>query len=95
MKLTKDQVKHVADLARLGVSEAQVEKFGRELSGILEYVDRLNEVDTNGVEPTAQVTGLLNVLRKDEVESFQNTDGLLKCSPLPLENRQIRVKSVF
>lgn len=97
MKLTKDQVKHVAKLARLGLSDAEVEKFQSQLSGILDYVEQLNEVNTDGVLPTAQVTGLLNVKREDKAKKSCLADPaeLLSCSPLPLENNQIKVKSVF
>lgn len=97
MKLTKDQVRHVAKLARLGLSEAEVEKFQTQLSGILDYVGQLNEVDTEGVEPTAQVTGLTNITRDDNVKThaLAKPEKLIECSPLPIEKNQIKVKSVF
>lgn len=97
VKLTKDQVKHVARLARLGLSEAEIEKFQTQLSGILDYVEQLNEVRTDGVLPTAQVTGLLNVMREDKVLSEKLADPaeLLKCSRLPIEKNQVKVKNVF
>lgn len=95
MKLTKEQVQHIAKLARLKLSEAEVEKFQTQLSGILDYVEQLNEVNTDKVEPTAQVTGLINVKREDKVEPLENTDALLECSPLPIEKNQIKVKNVF
>jgi aspartyl-tRNA(Asn)/glutamyl-tRNA(Gln) amidotransferase subunit C len=100
MKLTKEQVKHVATLARLGLSEAEVSKFQGQLSGILDYVEQLKEVSTDGVEPTAQVTGLVSVMRKDELgkpETLRGASGeaMLASSPLPEENNQIKVKSVF
>lgn len=97
MKLTKEQVCHVAKLARLGLSEAEVEKFQTQLSGILDYVGQLNEVDTEGVEPTAQVTGLTNITRDDRVKThaLAKPEKLIECSPLPIERNQIKVKSVF
>lgn len=101
MKLTKQQVEHVAMLARLGLSEAEIEKFQTQLSGILDYVEQLNEVNTEGISPTAQVTGLTNVMRADEValpgsaKALAEPDALLDCSPLPVVERQIKVKSVF
>lgn len=101
MKLTKEQVEHVAKLARLGLSNAEVEKFQIQLSGILDYVEQLNEVNTDGVPPTAQVTGLTNVMREDRViksnqpEALAEPFKLLECSPLPIEKNQIKVKSVF
>lgn len=67
----KLDVKHVAKLANLTLTEAETEKFEKQLGDIVTYVEKLNEVDTAGVEPTAQVTGLTNVLRED-----QTTPGL-------------------
>ncbi len=101
MSLTPEQVRHVAKLARLRLSEAEVEKFSTQLSSILDYVVILNEVDTEGVAPTSQVTGLENVTRKDEVRSGEagkalgTPEELLACSPLPKDRDQIRVKPVF
>lgn len=95
MKLTKDQVKHVAALARLGLSTAETEKFQSQLSGILDYVEQLGEVDTEGVSSTAQVTGLLNVMREDVPDALADPQELMKCSQLPIEKGQIKVKNVF
>ncbi len=71
MKLTKEQVKHIAELARLGLSGEEIEKFRQHLSSILGYVELLNEVDTSKVEPTAQTTGLKNVSREDKPQKEQ------------------------
>lgn len=67
-KITIDEVRHVAGLARLSLTEAEVRKFQKQLSSILDYISILNEVKTEKVEPTAQVTGLLGVTRKDRVD---------------------------
>lgn len=93
--LTHDQVRHVAKLARLKLSEEQVAKFTDQLSNVFDYIDVLNEVDTDGVVPTSQVTGLSNVLRMDEVASFPDPAALLQCSAFPLQNDQIRVKPIL
>ena len=66
MPITKKEVEHVASLARLGLSEKEKDKLSRELNGILDYFEKLKEIDTKNIEPTAQVTGLTNVFRKDE-----------------------------
>lgn len=97
MKLTKQQVQHVAKLARLGLTDAEVAKFQTQLSGILDYVEQLNEVNTDGVPPTAQVTGLLNVTREDKIldEKLADPAELLNCTNLPVERNQIKVKNVF
>ncbi len=90
--LTEEQVRHVAKLARLKLSDEEVKKFSGQLSGVLEYVDILKEVDTDGVEITSQVTGLKNVLRKDEVVKSEATrEELLACSELEIDNNQVKV----
>ena len=67
MELTDEEIKHIALLARLGISEEEVEKFRGQLSNILENFEILQEVDTSDVQPTSQVTGLRNVVKEDEV----------------------------
>lgn len=69
MKLTKQQVKYVAKLANLPISEKEEELYGPQLSKILEYIDQLNSVDTTGVEPTFNVSTISNIMRTDEVIS--------------------------
>lgn len=93
--LSLEQVKHIAKLARIGIDDAAAEKFSKQLSSILEYVEQLNEVNTDGVEPTSQVTGLSNVTRADEEKRFCNRDDLLACTELPVEGDMIRVKQVI
>jgi len=84
-KLSEAEVRKVALLARIELSDAEVEKFARELTDILQFVEMLNELDTDNVEPTAQVTGLLNVSEEDEVQTFvEDKMELLKCSPLDI-----------
>ena len=65
MKITKQEVEHVAKLARLEQSEQEKEKLTDQLSNILTYVETLNGLDTKGVEPTAHVLDLKNVMRDD------------------------------
>ncbi len=66
MKITRKDVEHVALLSRLELGENDVEKFTGQLNAILDYIDVLNKVDTAGVEPTAHVLPLKNVMRADE-----------------------------
>jgi aspartyl-tRNA(Asn)/glutamyl-tRNA(Gln) amidotransferase subunit C len=88
--LTADQVRHIAKLARLRIADDEVEKYATELTKILGYIDMLNEVDTSGVEATAQVTGLTNSLRPDELRSQSvSPDAILGTSPLPIIDHQI------
>ncbi|MSR68144.1 Asp-tRNA(Asn)/Glu-tRNA(Gln) amidotransferase subunit GatC [Candidatus Peribacteria bacterium] len=89
--LTKEQVLHIAKLARLTLTPSEVDKMTKELSSILNYIEILNEVDTTNIEPTAQVTGLTNALREDTVmPSDAKPDDLLACSPLPITEHQIQ-----
>jgi aspartyl-tRNA(Asn)/glutamyl-tRNA(Gln) amidotransferase subunit C len=66
--IDRDQVLHVARLARLQLSEEEIERMATELSGILEHVDRISALDLDDVEPTSHVVALENVLRADEPE---------------------------
>ena len=96
MSLTKKEVKHIAHLARLGLTDQEVEKYTTQLSSILEYVEQLQKVNTDGVEPTAQVTGLENVMREDKIEEFDKADRekMIKLAP-DSEDNLIKTKSVF
>lgn len=77
MKLSSEQVRHIAWLARLGLSEAEVEKFCLQLSNILENFEILKEVDTENVSPATHTILLQNVFREDEVAaSYPQVDVL-------------------
>jgi aspartyl-tRNA(Asn)/glutamyl-tRNA(Gln) amidotransferase subunit C len=77
MKLSDEQVRHIAWLARLGLSEEEVEKFSLQLSNILENFEILRQVDTANVPPATQTVPLQNVFRKDTVaESYSQADIL-------------------
>lgn len=81
MKLTSDQVKKVAKLANLPLTTEEEEKYSEQLSQILDYIDQLNQVDTSNIEPTFNVTGLNNVMRKDEtVVSLSQEEALSNAS---------------
>lgn len=64
-KLSKEEVKHVANLARLAITEEEAEKFAEQLGKITDFAEQLNELDTTNVEPTSHVLPLVNVLRED------------------------------
>ena len=91
MAISRDEVKYIADLARLGLSEQEIDKYTGELSQILDYINVLNEVNTDDVEPTAQVTGLSNIHYSDQVENNFNRDELLAPTPLEIDRNQIKV----
>lgn len=67
MSLSNDQVKRVATLARLELEDDEVEQFAGQLSKVLDYIEQLNELDTDGVEPTSHALDLANVFRDDRV----------------------------
>lgn len=96
MKLTKEDVLRIAELAHMGLSEEEIAKFGDQLSSVLEYVDRLSKVDVAGLEPVGHVTGVSNVLRLDEVHpcAKEVRDALLAAAPAR-EGDLIKVKPVF
>lgn len=93
-KLTDDQVRHIAKLARLNLNEKEVSKFADELTSILQYIDMLQEVDTKNVEAGMQVTGLSNEKREDSVRTDGPTrEEMLGTSPLPIVDHQIQTPS--
>lgn len=96
MKITKKQVEHVANLARLGVDAKEKKKFAEELSAILEFVDKLSQVKTDKVEPTAQVTGLENITREDKgvARNRRETKKLLDAAP-ETKDEYVKVKAVL
>ncbi len=96
MELKKSEIEHVARLARLELTGAELDKYGSQLSRILEYIDMLKEIDTDDVLPTAQVTGLENVLRSDDIEDWDESEreAALRAAP-GLAGRQIKVKRVI
>jgi aspartyl-tRNA(Asn)/glutamyl-tRNA(Gln) amidotransferase subunit C len=81
--IAREQVLHVAKLARLGLSEGEVETMAGELSGILEHVDRIAELDLEDVPPTSHVVELENVLRKDVPHESLERDAALAQAPDP------------
>lgn len=83
--IERDQVLHVAKLARLRLSDADVEKMAGELSGILAHVDRIGELDLDEVEPTSHVVQLENVLRPDEPRASWPKEAVLEQAPDPAD----------
>jgi aspartyl-tRNA(Asn)/glutamyl-tRNA(Gln) amidotransferase subunit C len=80
--ISKEDVIKLAKLSRLKLTEDEIAKYQVELEAILHYVDKLQDADTEGLEPTYQVTGLSNVLRNDEIMEYGvTTDDLMKNAP--------------
>lgn len=95
--ISKEEVRHIAKLARLGLTEKEVEKFQKDLSSILDYFEKLKEVDIAGVEPTSHSVLVENIMREDkETEKLKNrkTEKLLELAPETKEG-YLKVKSVL
>ena len=80
-KIDAQQVRKVAKLARLELSEAEIEEFTGQLGAILEYVEKMNELDTTGVEPLAHCLPIANVFRADDVRESLGTEKTLANAP--------------
>jgi len=80
-KIDEAQVRKVAKLSRLELSDAEVEEFTGQLSAILEYVEKMNELDTEGVEPLAHCLAISNVLREDRARESLGTEAALANAP--------------
>lgn len=94
-RLTRDDVLKLAQLARLDLTDKEVEEYSAELSELLQYVEQLGNVDVSGLKPTQQVTGLTNVTREDEVKDYgYKPDELLKNVP-DVKDHQIKVKRMI
>jgi aspartyl-tRNA(Asn)/glutamyl-tRNA(Gln) amidotransferase subunit C len=93
-KLSKKEVENIAKLARLELTDDEIKTYSEQLSDILGYVDQLQEVDTENVEITSQVTGLSNVMREDKVEACENPEELVALAQ-ESEDGLIKVKAVF
>lgn len=94
-KLTREDVLKLARLARLELSDDEIEEFSGELSEILQYVEQLQSVDVAGLKPTNQVTGLTNVTRKDEIRDYGYDVGALQKNLPAAKNNQIKVKRML
>ena len=90
------QVKHIAELARMSFTEKELEKFQKDLSAILDYVDKLKEIDVEGVVPTSHSIDLKNITRIDEAKELDDelADNLINLAPHK-KGRFIKVKPVF
>ena len=96
MKLKKEEIQHIANLARLELTDAELEIYGSQLSAVLGYIDQLKEVDVTGIAPTAQITGLENVAREDEVEEWPTDEVAEALGQAPArEGNFIKVKRIL
>lgn len=94
MALSLNDVQHVARLARVHMSDEELEHMRVQLSAILDYVALLQKLDVDGVEPTAQITGLTTVTRDDQVEATLPREAALRNAP-DQRDGMFRVRAVF
>lgn len=94
MKITREEVRHVARLARLDLEDAVVDTMAQQLGGILEYMDTLNRVDTQGIAPTAHAVSLTTPLRADERRPHLDREAALANAPERDEERFIVPKII-
>ncbi len=94
MSLTPDEVRHIALLARLGITDEDVERLSSQLSSIIDYFEELKQVNTDDVPPTAYALNLQNVMRSDETAPCTSHDDVLANAPLQ-ENGYFRVRAVL
>lgn len=94
--ITEDQVKHLAALARIELTPEREEQLTKDVSRVLDYVEELKNVNTDGLPEVAQVTGLKNALRRDEAaDSDEATRRALIESAPAHENGYIKVRAIF
>ncbi len=94
MPLEPSEVKHIASLARIGLTDDEIEMFGEQLSQILEQFEVLNELDTSGVTPTGHASGLQTIMREDLAEDSLDSEDVLKNAPRR-EGEFFRVNAVL
>ena len=96
MSLTRAQVSHIAELAKLELTETEIERMIQQLSAILEYAERLNELDTDSIAPTAGVLPNQNVMRADVVTPSLTREQVLQNAPDTDAPREfLRVRAIL
>lgn len=94
-ELSRDDVLKLARLSRLRLTDQEVEQFKEEIGAILQYVEQLQSVDLQDVQPTYQVTGLKNVMRTDNVKAYQaSSEDLLQNAPA-IEDGHLKVRRMI
>lgn len=94
-KLTREDILKLAHLARLDLTDEEIDEFSGELTDILQYVEQLQSVDVKGLKPTNQVTGLTNVTRPDEVRDYGYQAADLQKNLPAAKDNQIKVKRML
>lgn len=92
--ISTSDIQHLASLSSLALADDEVDGLRQNLENIIGYIEQLGELDTAGVEPTYQVTGLANVWREDEVQPGVSREALLNLAP-EKQNNQVKVPQVL
>jgi len=95
MSINQTDIKHIAELSRLKLTEGEEKQFDEQLGSILKYIEKLNKVETRNIEPTAQVSGLVDVLRSDDVLDWDRKEVEAALAQGEIENGQVKVKRVL
>ena len=94
-KISKDEVKHLAELSSISLSEEEISNLQTDLGNIVEYIEQLGELNTDGVEPTYSVSKNQNVWREDEIDDYGvKRDELLKLAGENIEDNQVKVPNL-
>lgn len=94
MSVSLDEVRHLAALSEIQLSDSELESLATDIDNIVGYINQLDELDTDQVEPTFQLTGLQNVWRDDKIEPQLSREKLLNLAP-DTENNQVKVPKVL
>lgn len=94
MQITKELVEYVAELSRIKLDEASTEKMQKELGAIVDYMEILNQLDTENVEPLSHVFNITNVMREDEVTASYDREDILRNAPEHTDETFIVPKTV-
>jgi aspartyl-tRNA(Asn)/glutamyl-tRNA(Gln) amidotransferase subunit C len=92
--ISLDETKHIAGLARVGVTEKDLDKFSHDLSAILDWMKQLEELNLENVEPTAHISGVKDVLRQDKINEFLDEKEIIKLFPEEKDGYN-KVKSIL
>lgn len=93
--ISNDEVRHIAKLAKINISDADIPRFAQDLSGILDHVEMMSEVNTDGVAETSQVTGMTNRFQDDVIEVQGHEKELVQCSPHPKSQNCVQLPKIM
>ena len=93
-RITRDEVKKVAELARLELNESEIQQHAEQLEKILDYIKQLEKINTDNIACTTRAIEVVNVLRKDEKKDYENSEELLDLAP-SRENKFFKVPKII